>query len=69
MNVSQTMSFTVNLGNYQSANVSISINEIDPDKDIEAQIEEAMGIFDKTFKPVYDKVHQEISYIVRQENS
>jgi len=69
MKISQSMAFTVNLGNYQSAKIDIGIHEIDSEGDIEAQVAEAMETVDKTFKQVYDKVHQEISYIVRQENS
>ena len=50
MKISQSMAFTVNLGNYQSAKIDIGIHEIDSEGDIEAQVAEAMETVDKTLK-------------------
>tara|TARA_Y100000034_G_C6905543_1_gene420028 strand:+ start:2919 stop:3128 length:210 start_codon:yes stop_codon:yes gene_type:complete len=69
MIVSQTMAFTLNLGNYQSAKVEVGIHDIDTEKDIKAQVEEAKAAFDEVFIEVYKKVDQEIQYIQREAQS
>jgi len=61
--VSQEVSFTLNLGNYNSAKVSIGIHDLDTEKDIEAQIAECRPVIDRVFKGllrVADKQLEEI---------
>ena len=47
--VSQEVSFTLNLGNYNSAKISVGIHDLDTEKDIEAQIVEWRPVIDRVF--------------------
>ena len=51
--VSQELSFTVNLGNYNSAKATVGIYDLDTDHDIEEQIESAKQALGKAFVSLY----------------
>ena len=47
--VSQELSFTVNLGNYNSAKATVGIYDLDTDHDVEEQLEIANKVLGKAF--------------------
>jgi hypothetical protein len=61
--VSQEVSITLNLGNYNSAKISVGIHDLDTEKDIEEQIVECRPVIDRVFTGllrVADKQLEEI---------
>jgi len=61
--VSQEVSFTLNLGNYNSAKVNIGIHDLDTEEDIEAQIAECRPVIDRVFKGLLRVADKQIAEI------
>ena len=51
--ISQELSFTVNLGNYNSAKATVGIYDLDTDHDIDEQLELANKALGKAFVKIY----------------
>ena len=47
--VNQEVSFTKNMGNYNSAKITIGIHDIDTEQDIDAQLAEVKPVIDRIF--------------------
>lgn len=67
--VSQEVSFTFNLGNYNSAKVSVGIHDLDTEKDIEAQIVECRPVIDRVFKGLLRVADKQLEEIQEKTNA
>ena len=67
--VSQEVSFTLNLGNYNSAKISVGIHDLDTEKDIEAQIIECRPVIDRVFKGLLKVADKQIGEIQEKTNA
>jgi hypothetical protein len=67
--VSQELSFTVNLGNYNSAKATVGIYDLDLDHDVDEQLEEAKKALGKAFVQVYKMVDAEVEKIIKEADS
>ena len=63
--VSQELSFTVNLGNYNSAKATVGIYDLDTDHDIEEQIESAKQDIGQAFVKLYKLADAEVEKILK----
>jgi hypothetical protein len=61
--VSQEVSFTVNLGDYNSAKVTLGIHEIEPEGDVEEQLKEAKVALGKAFVQLFTLADKELEKI------
>jgi len=64
--VSQEISFTVNLGNYNSAKTTIGIYDIELDHDVDEQLEEARKALGKAFVKIYKMADAEVEKILQE---
>ena len=63
--VSQEVSFTVNLGDYNNAKVALGIHDIDTEEDVDQQLQEAKVAVGKAFVKLFvlaDKELHKIKY-------
>ena len=63
--VSQEVSFTVNLGDYNNAKVALGIHDIDTEEDVDQQLQEAKVALGKAFVKLFvlaDKALHKIKY-------
>ncbi len=63
--VSQELAFTVNLGDYNNAKVTLGIHEIDTEEDVDKQLQDAKVALGKAFVKLFvlaDKEVQKIKY-------
>jgi hypothetical protein len=67
--VSQEVSITLNLGNYNSAKISVGIHDLDTEKDIEAQIIECRPVIDRVFKGLLKVADKQIGEIQEKTNA
>ena len=58
--ISQELSFTVNLGNYNSAKATVGIYDLDTDHDIDEQLELANKALGKAFVKIYILAEAEV---------
>jgi hypothetical protein len=66
--VSQEVSFTLNLGNYNSAKISVGIHDLDTEKDIEEQIVECRPVIDRVFKGLLRVADKQLEVIQEKTN-
>tara|TARA_Y100000593_G_C4223400_1_gene293102 strand:- start:351 stop:563 length:213 start_codon:yes stop_codon:yes gene_type:complete len=64
--VSQELSFTVNLGNYNSAKATVGIYDLDTDHDVEEQLEIANKVLGKAFVKLYKLADAEVEKILQE---
>ena len=67
--VSQEVSFTLNLGNYNSAKISVGIHDLDTEKDIEEQIVECRPVIDRVFKGLMRVADKQLEEIQEKTNA
>jgi|7_EtaG_2_1085326.scaffolds.fasta_scaffold16717_5 hypothetical protein len=67
--VSQEVSFTLNLGNYNSAKISVGIHDLDTEKDIEEQIVECRPVIDRVFKGLLRVADKQLEEIQEKTNA
>jgi hypothetical protein len=66
--VSQEVSFTVNLGDYNNAKVSLGIHDIEPEGNVEEQLKEAKVALGKAFVHLFNLADKELEKIKYPQN-
>ena len=61
--VSQELSFTVNLGDYNNAKVILGIHDIDTEDDVDKQLQEAKVALGKAFVQLFILADKELTKI------
>ena len=61
--VSQELSFTVNLGDYNNAKVVLGIHDIDTEDDVDKQLQEAKVALGKAFVQLFILADKELTKI------
>ena len=64
--VSQELSFTKNMGNYNSAKITVDIHDIDTDKDLDEQLAEVKPVIDRIFPALLKEADRQILEIENQ---
>jgi len=64
--VSQELSFTKNMGNYNSAKITVGIHDIDTAKDLDEQLAEVKPVIDRIFPALLKEADRQILEIENQ---
>lgn len=64
--VSQEISVTKNMGNYNSAKITVGIHDIDTDADIDEQLAEVKPVIDRIFPALLREVDRQITELENQ---
>jgi len=61
--VNQELSFTKNMGNYNSAKITIGIHDIDTENDVDEQLAEVKPVIDRIFPKLLAEADRQMTEI------
>lgn len=61
--ISQELSITKNLGNYNSAKITVGLHDIDTEQDIDAQLAEVKPVIDRIFPKLLAEADRQITEV------